>query len=123
MHALGLAAAGGALLAGAALLPLDAPPLSLLLCPFRAATGLPCPGCGCLHAFHFFVRGELWRAFSASPLGAALALACALHLAWTVLRACGLPWAPIFSPTKPLRLAAVVALAANWLFVALRGAA
>jgi hypothetical protein len=122
VHALGLAAAAGALLAGALLLPLDAPPLSLFPCPFRAATGLPCLTCGCSHAFHFFVRGQISDALSASPLGALLALACAVHLAWTLLRLGGLPWAPHFEATRAARVFAGVALAANWVFVALRGA-
>ena len=122
VHALGLAAAAAALLAGALVLPLDAPPLSLFPCPFRLATGLPCLACGCTHAFHFFVRGQLGAAFLASPLGALLALACAAHLLWTGLRLCGLGWAPHLEPTRRLRLTAAAALAASWAFVALRSA-
>src|SRR5436309_1852186 len=53
VHALGLAGTALGLLCAAALLPLDAPPLSLLVCPIRAATGIPCLACGCTHAFHF----------------------------------------------------------------------
>ena len=120
VHALGLAAAGGALLAAAAVLPLDAPPLSLLVCPFRAATGLPCLACGCTHAFHFFVRGELAAAILASPLGTLLALACAIHLLWTLLRLAGLRYALHVSVTRRGRWAAAVALAANWVFLAVR---
>ena len=120
VHAIGLAAAAVALLAGAALLPLDAPPLSLFACPFRLATGLPCLACGCTHAFHFFVRGQFGAALLASPLGALLALACAVHLAWTALRLCGLAWAPQLQPTRSLRFAALAAIAANWAFLALR---
>lgn len=122
VHAFGLAAAGAALLAGALVLPLDAPPLSLFACPFRLATGLPCLACGCTHAFHFFVRGQLGAALLASPLGALLALACAVHLGWTVLRLCGFPWAPHLEPNRRLRFTAAAALAANWAFVALWGA-
>lgn len=122
VHALGLAAAAGALLAGAAVLPLDAPPLSLFPCPFRALTGLPCVTCGCSHAFHFFVRGQIADALLWSPLGALLALLCAVHLSWTLLRLCGLAWAPHLEPTRALRITAGVALLANWAFVALRGA-
>jgi hypothetical protein len=120
VHALGLAAAGAALLAAAAVLPIDAPPLSLLVCPFRAATGLPCLACGCTHAFHFFVRGELAAATLASPLGTLLALACAVHLLWTLLRLAGLRYAPQVPVTRRARWAAAVALAVNWVFLAVR---
>lgn len=122
VHALGLAAAAGAVLCAALVLPLDAPPLSLFACPFRLATGLPCLTCGCSHAFHFFVRGRFAASVLASPLGALLALTCAVHLAWTLLRLFGLRWAPHLEPTRRLRFAAFAALAANWAFVALRGA-
>jgi hypothetical protein len=122
VHAVGLAAAGAALLTAAALLPLDAPPLSLFVCPFRAATGLPCLACGCSHAFHFAVRGQFRDAILASPLGALLAFACAAHLAWTLLRLAGLRFAPSLPPSRGLRWTAALALAANWAFLLLRGA-
>jgi hypothetical protein len=123
VHALGLAAAGAGLLAAAAVLPLDAPPLSLFACPFRAATGLPCLACGCSHAFHFAVRGQLLEAASANPLGLLLALLCAAHLVWTLLRLAGLPWAPrLVAPSRALRFCAALAAGASWAFVALRGA-
>lgn len=117
MHALGLAAAAAALLFAAVIVPPDSP---LFACPFRAATGLPCLTCGCTHAFHYAVRGDLARAFASSPLGALLAIACAAHLAWTALRLCGLRWAPQLSPSRSLRWAALGALAANWAFLVLR---
>lgn len=120
VHALGLAVTGAALLAAAAVLPLDAPPLSLLACPLRAATGLPCLACGCTHAFHFMVRGEISAAVWSSPLGALLAAACAAHALWTVLRLLGLPYAPRFEPTRAARWAAALGLAANWVFLAVR---
>src|SRR5205814_1298514 len=107
VHAIGLAAAAFALLAAAAVLPLDAP---FLFCPFRAATGLPCLTCGCTHAFHQFVRGELASAFMSSPLGTALALVCAFHLVWTLLRLCGLPYTPALQPTRALRWTALGAV-------------
>jgi hypothetical protein len=119
VHAVGLGAVAAALLGGAALLPLDAPPLSLLFCPLRAATGIPCFSCGCTHAFHFAVRGQLLAAVDASPLGTVLALLCAAHLAWTLLRLAGLPWAPLIPP-RTVRWAAAFAVAANWLFLVAR---
>jgi len=117
LHALGLAAAAASLLAAAAVVPLDAP---FLFCPFRAATGLPCLTCGCTHAFHHLVRGQVAAAFASSPLGALLAMACAAHLLWTLLRLCGLPYALSVQPTRAIRWTAAGALAANWAFLVLR---
>ncbi|MGE5047513.1 MAG: DUF2752 domain-containing protein [Deltaproteobacteria bacterium] len=122
VHALGLAAVSVALLAAAALLPLDAPPLSLFACPLRAATGVPCLSCGCAHAFHFAVRGRFGAALASSPAGALLAAACAVHAGWTALRLCGLAYAPRLEMTSRLRWSAALALVANWAFVALWGA-
>ena len=120
LHALALAGIAASLLAAALVLPLDAPPLSLFTCPFRALTGLPCLGCGMTHAFHFAVRGQLARAAAHSPLGLALALTCAAHVAWTALRLCGLPYAPRLAGGRLVRWAAAVALVANWVFLCWR---
>jgi hypothetical protein len=117
VDALGLAAAAVALLAGGALVSLDAP---FLFCVFRKATGVPCLTCGCTHAFHHFVRGQLADAFLASPLGAVLALVCAAHVLWTAARLCGFPYALSIEPTRRLRWTAGVALAANWAFLVLK---
>lgn len=120
VHALGLAAAGAAMLGAAAVLPLDAPPLSLFACPFRAATGWPCLTCGCTHAFAAFVRLDFSAAFRASPLGALLAAVCVVHVAWTLLRLCGFPRAPASPRATPrVRAAALAVLAANWIFLVL----
>lgn len=118
MHALGLAVASLALLAVAAFVPLDAPPLSLFACPFRAATGLPCLTCGASHAFAHLVHGHPLRAVSASPLGALLALVCAVHVLWTLVRLCGFPFAPrSLEVTRPVRYAAFAVLLANWTYL------
>lgn len=114
-------------LLAAALLPLDAPPLSLFACPLRSLTGIPCLSCGATHAFHFALRGHFGAALLANPLAALAALALALHCALTLLRLCGLsivPDVPRPSPrtAKLLRAGALTALAANWLFVLLRSA-
>jgi hypothetical protein len=120
VHALGLAAVGAALLGAAAVLPLDAPPLSLLACPFRAATGWPCLTCGCTHAFAAFARLHFAAAVEASPLGTALALACAVHVAWTAFRLCGFRRAPApLALTPRVRAAALALLSANWIFLVL----
>jgi hypothetical protein len=122
-HALALAGVAALLLIGAGSVSPDAPPLALFACPLKAATGIPCLGCGATHAFHFAARGHLVLAFLASPLAALAAIGCAVHVAWTALRLVGLPVAPRIAMTPKLRWAAAGALVANWLFVLLRGRA
>jgi len=39
-----------------------------ILCPFRLATGLPCPGCGMTRGFCAMARGDLPAAVSWNPL-------------------------------------------------------
>ena len=122
-HALGLAATGLTLLVAAAVLPLDAPPLSLFACPFRAATSLPCLSCGCTHAFAAVAHLHPLEAVAASPLGALAAFACAVHAVWTALRLCGFRYAPANFPVTPrVRLGAAAMLVLNWAFLVLRGA-
>jgi len=121
-HALGLAAAGFSLLTAAAVLPLDAPPLSLFACPFRAATSLPCLSCGCSHAFAALVHLHPLQALAANPLGALAAGAVAVHVLWTALRLCGFRYAPAAIPVpRRVRLGAIAMLALNWAFLILRG--
>ena len=121
VHALIFAALAAALLGAAAILPLDRPPLSLFPCPLKAATGWPCLFCGCTHAFAYAVRGELWQALVASPLGTLLALLCAAHVGLTLARLVGLRWSfPMLTLSIRARAAALVLLAANWAFVAAR---
>jgi hypothetical protein len=114
VHALGLATVAAALLAAAAVVP-----LGIFECPLRAATGIACPTCGCTRAFHYFVRGDFGLSLRASPLGALAALACAVHIAWTLLRLAGFPYAPrLPQATTALRRSAVVAIVLNWAYVA-----
>jgi hypothetical protein len=61
-----------ALLAGSLLLPLLAfdwvtSPRSLVLCPFRAVTGIPCPSCGLTRALAHLERGHLAQALKFHP--------------------------------------------------------
>ncbi|HVP68317.1 MAG TPA: DUF2752 domain-containing protein [Anaeromyxobacteraceae bacterium] len=96
-----------------------------LVCPFRAATGLPCASCGMTHAFVHLARGEVVAALAASPLGAVLAAgAWALSLADLARAALGLP-VPVL-PERSLVAAArlaVFAVAVNWAWLLWRGAA
>ena len=120
-HTLGFSAVALALLSAAAVLPLDAPPLSLLSCPLRAATGWPCLFCGATHAFHHFVRGDFAQALLASPLGALFAFACGLLLLVTAARLCGLRLElPSLPSPRRWRLCVVILLGVNWAFVAAR---
>jgi hypothetical protein len=46
--------------------PTDLP--GFVLCPFRAVTGLPCPGCGMTRAFCSIGHGDFASAFGFNPL-------------------------------------------------------
>lgn len=85
------------------------------LCPFRALTGLACPGCGGLRAVHALTHGHLSEAFGHNPL-VLLALplavggwAVAVRRAWQG-RAVG--WRP-----GPVLLTAVVVLVLGFAIV------
>ncbi len=54
--------------------------LPVTLCPFRALTGHPCPGCGMTRAFCALMHGELWRAVKLNPFSPLLFLAAII--AW-----------------------------------------
>lgn len=49
--------------------------LRVTLCPFRALTHHPCPGCGMTRAFCALAHGELWRAIQLNPFSPLLFLA------------------------------------------------
>ncbi|GAA4688149.1 DUF2752 domain-containing protein [Nocardioides nanhaiensis] len=57
-----------------------------VLCPFRAVTGLPCPGCGLTRSWVQLVHGDPAASFAAHPFGAVL-MALVLALAAVVLLA------------------------------------
>lgn len=66
----GLLAGGAVVAAGTLLLAVVDPnqPGHYPLCPFRALTGLACPGCGGLRAVHALTHGDLAGAFGHNPL-------------------------------------------------------
>ena len=39
-----------------------------MICPFKALTGLPCPGCGMTRAFLHLIEGDVAGAFHFHPL-------------------------------------------------------
>lgn len=49
--------------------------LRVTLCPFRALTHHPCPGCGMTRAFCALAHGEFWRAMKLNPFSPLLFLA------------------------------------------------
>lgn len=59
------------------------------LCPFRALTGLPCPGCGMGHALVFGLQGRWGASFAAHPLGLPLLATWTAYLAWGSLNLAG----------------------------------
>ena len=75
-----------------------------VLCPLRAATGIPCPFCGMTTSVGAIGRGRLYEAAAANPAGL-VALACALAV--VILRP---PLVRV--PVGPL----LVALGAMWVF-------
>jgi uncharacterized protein DUF2752 len=58
----------------------------LLLCPFRAVTGLPCPFCGMTHSLIALGAGDLGGSLHRHPLGPAVALLAVAGL-WRIGRA------------------------------------
>ena len=59
-------------------------------CPFLAATGRPCPGCGGLRAVNDLTRGDVAAAISSNVLAVALVVAVGVAwMVWAVRRARG----------------------------------
>ncbi|MEI7529874.1 MAG: DUF2752 domain-containing protein [Elusimicrobiota bacterium] len=58
-----------------------------VLCPFKALTGLPCPGCGMTHAFLALGRLDFAGAYAENPLVFPLAALMALYVIGRVPRA------------------------------------
>jgi hypothetical protein len=74
--------AGGAMLAGAAVLP-HLPHHPGAVCPLRTLTGVPCPLCGMTTSVEDTVGGHLGTALAANPAGV---LAVILAVVLLVLR-------------------------------------
>lgn len=86
-------ACGCCLLAGAAYVAAVDPSDHTVLppCPFRALTGLWCPGCGLTRATHHLLRGDVVRALQFNAFVVViLAALVATWTAWT-MRAAGRP--------------------------------
>lgn len=80
-----------------------------VLCPFRLATGLPCPLCGTTRSLVALGDGDLGQSLSFQPFGPLVPLLAVLLLAAVVsTRLRELVWTP-----RSLRIAAVV-VASTW---------
>jgi hypothetical protein len=107
--------AGGLLLAGcvglAVVDPTDGPPL----CPFKALTGLDCPGCGGTRAAHQLFTGQLGAAVDLNLL-AVLAFPFVLWALFVSLTAMlgGPRWRSISLSSQWTKVA-LVAVAAFWI--------
>ena len=92
--------------------------LSLWACPFKAVTGVPCPGCGLTRAALALVHGQVRTALWINPLSVLVCLWAAVSWVWIavdVARGSDTYW-PIYRRLwAPWAVwAAVAALAANW---------
>lgn len=55
------------------------------ICPWKAATGLPCPGCGLTRASIWLVRGDIAGALKFHPFAPVAVIGIALVLAGAIL--------------------------------------
>lgn len=90
--------------------------VGVTLCPFRALTGLPCPGCGMTHAFIALGHGNLAAAWHYNALSLPL---FALGLLWLTGRLTGYRTLPVL-PRRAETLVFAAALAAALAYDAYR---
>ena len=101
------------------------PGARLLVCPFHALTGLPCPTCGTTRALAALCTGRLAASLAWNPLAAAAAVSCFLAgAASTARRVAGLEALNLETTPKErvaARVAAVLLVGANWAYLVARG--
>jgi hypothetical protein len=76
---------GTAGIVGAFALSVDRVESGPTICPFRLATGLPCPGCGLTRSWVYLAHGRWADSVAANPFGV-VAAALVVALIVTVLR-------------------------------------
>jgi hypothetical protein len=107
----------GATAAGVCLLAPLAPQVAAALpeCVFHSVTGLPCPVCGATRAALALSHLDIASALALNPLASLGALAFVLGgFAAGIAALSGRPIRLPAAPTSALRLAAILAVAANW---------
>ena len=101
--------ATGALVLGCGALRVIDPSGGPTICPFKAWTGLDCPGCGATRAAHQLLNGHLVAALDLNVIFVLVVPLLAWWLAAWLLRAFGGPGVPIPRPSPTvLRIAVVV---------------
>ncbi|ACY22655.1 hypothetical protein Gbro_3461 [Gordonia bronchialis DSM 43247] len=85
------------------------------VCPFRLATGLPCPGCGLTRSWVSLMHGDVSAAFSFNafgPLALAATTVAVVIAVWSLVTRSS---APIDRARVLLRARPVIAVAAVWI--------
>jgi hypothetical protein len=100
------------------------------LCPFKLATGLPCPACGATRSLELLMAGDIAGSAALNPVGILLGLALLSFPFWILsdmLRGGdsffrftrGLD--RVFSTHRVLAVAGAALIAANWTWNILKG--
>lgn len=97
----------------AALLPAGGIEDGPVVCPFRLATGLPCPGCGLTRSWVYLTHGDLSRSVTNHPFGILLAVSVLTLLGYVVARR--LRGAPAPSLERIVRHPVTIVVLAAWL--------
>ena len=117
----GVLGSAGMLAAGWLALGLPTP-----LCPFHVLTGLPCPSCGMTRAAGALLHGDLPGAVAWNPLGSLLLCGAILYVAYAAvvvsLRLRRVCWSGGCGGGR-WRLAALLLLGLNWLYLLVAGRA
>jgi Protein of unknown function (DUF2752) len=87
--------AGGILLSGCVALAIVDPTHGPTICPFKAVTGLDCPGCGGTRAAHKLLTGHVFAALSYNALAVVLLPFLAWGLFASLVRSMGGPTLPV----------------------------
>lgn len=118
IHGAEVVAAGGVAAIGVAfLLSPDHIEDGPVLCPFRALTGLPCPGCGLTRSWVYAAHGWWRESFAANAFGLVLMAAVVLLAAVVVVRRVRRRPPPVLD--KALRHPLALGVGALWLAYAL----
>ena len=94
-------------------------------CLFKAATSIPCPGCGGMRSASLLLRGDIPGALAVNPLSVAVILFIAVSAGWLsidIVRGRDTYWR-IFRTQWSRRaiVLAIAAVAANWVWNILKG--